>query len=185
MGGPLLITGAGELIWSREHLLSLHNGWAWVPPTQTSSRKFVLRQRENSTQSKNYQKLKPLNFLKCTCPLCYCVKPLAFSAACLFLPSQNGKNLPKYLLTSVLWNVFFWDMFIPQVYHNFWYYVLEILSTLCFKSEATFNLKKALLLFLITNLAYWQFKSLAKQPKCIIFFWLYLFSAEGYFIVRS
>lgn len=45
--------------------------------------------------------------LGCTCPLCYCVKPLAFSAACLFLPSQNGKNLPKYLLTSVLWNVFF------------------------------------------------------------------------------
>lgn len=30
------------------------------------------------------------------------VAPLAFSAAYLFLPSRDGKNLPKYLLGNVL-----------------------------------------------------------------------------------
>lgn len=38
----------------------------------------------------------------------------------------------------------------------------------CFTSDATFNVKKALLPFVITYLACWWFKSLAKQPNALV-----------------
>lgn len=65
------------------------------------------------------------------------------------------------------------------------WFIVILRKERCFTSEATFNSKKAPLLFVITYLACWRFQSLAKQPTCITFFWLYLFSTEWCFMVRS
>lgn len=51
----------------------------------------------------------------CLSPI-LCAEPLVFSAVCLFLLSQKGKNLPEYLPGNVLWSLC--DLLIPQVYRN-------------------------------------------------------------------
>lgn len=109
-----------------------------------------------------------------------CLSPIecVFSIFCsISVSSESGEDLPKDLPGECVVE--------PCVTRRSPWFIVILRKEHCFTSEATFNLKKAPLLFVITYLACWRFQSLAKQPTCITFFWLYLFSTEWCFMVRS